>query len=287
MISAEELLKSEIPIIDKWLDDLLPAETEPPQTIHRAMRYSVLSGGKRLRPALAIIAFRRFGGEGDRIYPPACALELIHAYSLIHDDLPSMDNDDVRRGKPTNHKVFGEAIAILAGDALHALAFRNLAEAGDIRIVADVASAIGTRGLVGGQVFDLEAEDTEPTAEILEGIHRGKTAALIAVSLRMGARLAGADDEDVDAVSAYGEKIGLAFQIIDDILDITADPKKLGKPVGSDEEHNKATYPRLFGIERSRQIAEELIASAKASLGDDPNNEELHAVADFILRRAY
>ncbi|MCK5833670.1 polyprenyl synthetase family protein [bacterium] len=265
----------------------MPREKEPPKILHSAMRYSVFAGGKRLRPILAVLSFKRLGGEGDFIYTPACALELIHTYSLIHDDLPCMDNDDLRRGKPTSHKVFGEAMAILVGDALHAIAFELMARAGDVRVISDVARAIGTQGLVGGQVFDLEAEGITPTPEILEAIHRGKTAALLATSLRMGAYIAKASDEEINKVSKYGENMGLAFQIIDDILDIVADEKALGKPIGSDAERNKATYPALFGIEKSRQIAEDLIQKAKYALGESEKNLNLFAIADFILDRAY
>ena len=285
--SAEEILKSEGETINGWLERLLPAETEPPVALHKAMRYSVFAGGKRLRPILAVLAFRWSGGSGERIYPPACALELIHTYSLIHDDLPSMDNDDLRRGKPTSHKVFGEAMAILTGDALHATAFELLAEGGDIRVIADVAKAIGTQGLVGGQVFDMEAEGTSPTAEMVERIHLGKTAALLRASLRVGAIIAGAPEDKLSAISIYGEKMGLAFQIVDDILDITADQEALGKPIGSDQKRGKATYPALFGIEKSREMATKLIEAAKSALDGNEGNEALLSIADFILKRAY
>lgn len=287
MKNALEIIKENTTIVDDWLERLLPKETTPPEFIHRAMRYSVFPGGKRLRPTLAIMAFKWAGGEDDSIYPPACALELIHTYSLIHDDLPCMDNDDMRRGKPTSHKVFGEAIAVLAGDALHALAFELLAKGGRIEIIYDVATAIGTRGLVGGQVYDMLSENCEPTKEIVEKIHLGKTSALIAVSLRVGAMMADAPQSDLDAITAYGQKMGLAFQIIDDILDITADEKELGKPVGSDIQKKKATYPAVFGIEKSREIALALIGEAKYALPSEKNNEELFAIADFIASRSY
>jgi len=287
LIDIKKLLKVEGEIVNRWLDRLLPSESQPPVSLHTAMRYSVFAGGKRLRPILCKMAFERFGGEGERIYPPACALEMIHTYSLIHDDLPCMDDDDLRRGKPTSHVKFGEAMAILAGDALHAIAFENLAKSGDIRVVADVARAIGTEGLVGGQVFDLEAEGGVPTAETLERIHRGKTGALIATSLRAGALIAGASDEDVEKVSIYGEKLGLAFQIIDDILDIIADESALGKPIGSDAERDKATYPCLYGIDESRRLAEKLVREAKEALGAEVANEKLFAIADFIHERMF
>jgi len=285
--SAKKILEREGKIVNEWLDKLLPGENEPPANLHKAMRYSVFAGGKRLRPILAVLSFRYCGGSGDTIYPPACALEFIHTYSLIHDDLPSMDNDDLRRGLPTNHIVFGEAMAILAGDALHAAAFELLAIGGDIAVVADVAKAIGTKGLVGGQVFDMEAEGNPQSAEILEKIHLGKTAALLTASLRTGAIIAGADTRKLEAVSIFGQKMGLAFQIIDDILDITADEKALGKPIGSDRERGKATYPAFYGIEKSREIATDLIDEAKAAIGESERTESLRSIADFILERAF
>ena len=287
MTEAKKLLKEEAVIVEEWLEKLLPPEDTPPRTIHRAMRYSVFAGGKRLRPVLAILAYRWAGGEGDDIYPPACGLELIHTYSLIHDDLPCMDDDDLRRGKPTSHRVFGEAMAILAGDALHALAFELLAQGGRSDIMGDVAAAIGTEGLVGGQVFDLEGEGREPTPEMVRQIHTGKTAALIAVSLRLGAAMAGAPDSELEAITAFGRKLGLAFQIVDDVLDIVADETELGKPVGSDRKHAKATYPAVYGLERSRELATELTESAVDCLPDGRDSSELRSLADFILKRAY
>jgi len=287
LTDAIEILSSESKAVDGWLDRLLPSPNEPPERLHEAMRYSVFAGGKRLRPILAILAYRWAGGEEDVIYPPACALELIHTYSLIHDDLPCMDDDDLRRGKPTNHRVFGEAIAVLAGDALHALAFELLAKSGKIRIIEDVAKAIGTVGLVGGQVFDIEAEEKPPSGEMVERIHLGKTAALLTVSLRVGAILADASEKNLNAITEYGRKMGLAFQIIDDILDITADEDKLGKPVGSDSERGKMTYPEVYGIERSREIATDLIEAAKIALPEGKDSLALIAIADFILNRAY
>ncbi len=287
MNDAEKILKTEAKPINEWLDRLLPGEDTPPKQLHKAMRYSVFAGGKRLRPALAILAYRWAGGKKEAIYPPACALELIHTYSLIHDDLPSMDNDELRRGKPTSHVVFGEAMAILAGDALHALAFELLAMGGKIGIISDVARAIGTGGLVGGQVFDMEAEGIAPTPEIVERIHLGKTAALLTVSLRVGASMADANADELEAITLYGLKMGLAFQIIDDILDITADESRLGKPIGSDEERNKATYPAVFGVEKSRTMAEELLAGAKSALPEGKDNSAFISMADFIFKRAY
>lgn len=287
MRSAREILAAEGAIIELWLDRLLPAENMSPEIIHKAIRYSVFAKSKRLRPVLSILAFRWAGGQGDIIYPPACALELIHTYSLIHDDLPCMDDDDFRRGKPTSHKVFGEAIALLAGDALHDLAFGLLALGGKTEIIIDVSKSIGTDGLVGGQVYDMLAEGKEPTSELVEKIHFLKTAQLIAVSLRVGAIMADATKSELEAITTFGQKMGLAFQIVDDILDITADEKELGKPIGSDIERKKATYPAVFGIEKSKEIAKQLIGEAKSAMPLEKNNDELFAIADFIINRAY
>jgi len=284
---VKEILKKGARETNIWLDRLLPGEDEEPCIIHKAMRYSVFAGGKRLRPTLAVLAYKWAGGDGDKIYPPACGLELIHTYSLIHDDLPSMDNDDLRRGKPTNHMVYGDAMAILAGDALHALAFELLSKSDSIEVIREVASNIGTAGLVGGQVLDIISEGKSPDRETVEKIHKGKTAALIRTSLRIGVILAGAIPEELKSITDYGDNMGLAFQVVDDILDITADQKDLGKPIGSDLEKGKATYPAVYGIEKSREIAGELIEAAKSALLQQHQNEELIAIADFMLNRVY
>ena len=274
--------------VDKWLQRLLPAEDSKPKTIHQAMRYSVFAGGKRLRPVLAVLSYQFCGGDDDSIiYPAACALELIHTYSLIHDDLPAMDDDDLRRGKPTCHKVFGEAMAILAGDALHAYAFELLSKAGNIDVIYEVASTIGTNGLVGGQVIDIESEGKEIAEDELLFIHRNKTAALLRTSMRIGALIANADKQKLADITRYAENIGLAFQIVDDILDIKGDEELLGKPIGSDAELNKATYPRFYGLEKSYQEAERLINDAKEALGDYQEAEIFNQIAEFILTRAY
>ena len=281
-------------LVEAALDRCLPPEDEPPASVHRAMRYSVLAGGKRLRPILVMAGAEAVGGRAERVMPTACALELIHTYSLIHDDLPAMDDDDYRRGRPTNHKVFGEAIAILAGDALLTLAFgliaSNAEQTGDARIVcdvvADVAQAAGTRGMVGGQVVDIESEGRAIEAETLDFIHRRKTAALIGVSLRAGARLAGAAPAALAAVSEAGAALGLAFQIVDDILDVEGSLEELGKTAGSDQRKRKATYPALHGLEASRRRARALIVEAKAALAPlGPAAEPLRALADFIYER--
>ncbi len=274
-----------VPLIDRWLDRFLPCEDEPPEVIHRAMRYSVFSGGKRLRPIMVIEAFKWAGGKGRSIYPIACAIELIHAYSLIHDDLPAMDDDDFRRGKPSCHRAFGEAIAILAGDALHALAFELLARAKDNRLVSEVARAIGTGGLVGGQVVDIELEGRDVSEEDVRFIHERKTAALFVASVRCGAITAGASPSEIASLTKYARKFGLAFQITDDILNITGSRTKLGKSIGSDEEHGKATYPRAVGLKKAKSEARKLIEEAKKSLLKGHKNDFFCAVADFVLER--
>jgi geranylgeranyl diphosphate synthase type II len=258
------------------------------------MRYSVMAGGKRLRPILVIAGAEAVGGAADTVLPTACALELIHTYSLIHDDLPAMDDDDYRRGRPTSHKVFGEAVAILAGDALLTLAFqlvaRNAERVGDPRVicdvVADIAEAAGTGGMVGGQVVDIESEGKAVSAETLDYIHTHKTAALIRVSLRTGALLAGAKPDALAAISTAGERLGLAFQIVDDILDVEGSLEELGKTAGSDERKQKATDPAVHGLEVSRRRARALVEEAKdvlTTLG--PPAAPLAALADYILER--
>jgi geranylgeranyl diphosphate synthase type II len=283
-------------LVDAALDRVLPAESAPPSTLHRAMRYSVLAGGKRLRPTLVIAGAEAVGGRADAALPTACALELIHTYSLIHDDLPAMDDDDYRRGRLTSHKVFGEAMAILAGDALLTLAFRLIADNGGqpgdprrlCQVVAEVAEAAGATGMVGGQVVDVESEGKPVGAETLEYIHRHKTAALIRVSVRAGAVLAGGTDDAVRELTGAGGELGLAFQIVDDILDVEGDSVELGKTVGSDQRKQKATYPSVHGIEASRRQARALIDAAKRRLAKvGPAAAPLSALADFIVERRH
>ena len=271
--------------VDFHLERLLPGNDVPPEELHAAMRYSVFAGGKRLRPVLAVSSYYACGGVGDSIYRYAGALELIHTYSLIHDDLPCMDDDDFRRGQPTLHKKFSEYIAVLAGDALHALAFEILAESGDTRIVTEVSRAIGTRGMIGGQVADVQAEGRSVTLAEVEGIHRRKTAALITASIKIGALLAKAPDNVVGQLASYAERLGLAFQIVDDILDVEGDFETLGKTVGADSRLEKATYPKVVGLEKSKKIAAELIAEAKDLLTDFPEKEIFLRLADYILAR--
>jgi geranylgeranyl diphosphate synthase type II len=281
--------------VDEALAAVLPPEDTPPTSVHQAMRYSVMAGGKRLRPILVIGGAEAVGGKAETVMPAACALELIHTYSLIHDDLPAMDDDDYRRGRLTNHKVFGEAIAILAGDALLTFAFRLLAEnaarvATDAALVRDVivevADAAGTRGMVGGQVVDIESEGKEVSPETLDYIHLHKTAALIRVSLRAGALLGGGGDAAVEAVSQAGRALGLAFQIVDDILDVEGTLAELGKAAGSDERKKKATYPACHGLDASKQKARMLIDETKRRLSPlGPPAAPLLALADFVIER--
>ncbi len=271
--------------IDVALDAILPVPDLEPTQLHQAMRYSVMAGGKRIRPILAVTSYRTSGGTSDRILRYASALELLHTYSLIHDDLPCMDDDDFRRGKPTLHKQYSECIAVLAGDALHALAFEVLAESGNCDVVLEVSRAIGTEGMIGGQVRDVQAEGREVTLADVEKIHRGKTAALITASVKIGAMLAKAPAPAIDCLERFGGKLGLAFQVVDDILDVEGDFETLGKSVGSDDRLAKATYPKVIGIESSKKIAAELIAEAKATLEPYADKEVFWELADYILAR--
>jgi len=284
-------MKQRADAVDAALDRFLPAETLRPETLHKAMRYSVFAGGKRLRPVLVIAGAEAVGGTAEQVMPTACAMELIHTYSLVHDDLPAMDNDDFRRGVPTNHKVFGEAMAILAGDALLTLAFRlvadNAGESAALRdVVVDIADAAGHQGMVAGQVADLEAEGRRVGADVVDYIHTHKTGALIRTSLRIGAMLCGADAAQVRALSVAGADLGLAFQIVDDILDVVASSEELGKTAGKDQIQQKATYPATHGIEASRARAAFLIRDAEEALHAlGPRAEPIRALGRFILER--
>jgi geranylgeranyl diphosphate synthase, type II len=278
--------------IEAALERLLPPENTPPQTIHRAMRYSVFAGGKRIRPILCLEAARIFTENLDGAVHIGCALEFIHTYSLIHDDLPALDNDDLRRGKPTNHKVFGEAMAILAGDGLLTLAFETLASAPIeaqrcVRAISEIGSAAGTvNGMVGGQVADVEAGGKPVTAAMLEYIHRSKTAALIRGSIVAGAIAGGAADYDVERLRRFGDLIGWAFQVVDDILDVEESSAALGKTAGKDQEQQKATYPALHGLEKSRAIAADLEARALKEI--EPYGARavrLRQLAQFLVAR--
>lgn len=296
-MDLKKYLEQKREIIDEALNQYLPPETEYPQTIHEAMRYSVFAGGKRLRPILVIAAAEVVGGRAEKVLPTACAIELIHTFSLIHDDLPAIDNDDYRRGKLTCHKVFGEDMAILAGDGLLTHAFQLLAQNSEIKtinkeamplVIKEVAAAIGTLGLIGGEVVDIQSEGKEIDLPRLEYIHSHKTGALISISLKVGAMLVDAQEEEMEALFQYGKLIGLAFQIVDDILNVEGDEVQLGKPVGSDLRQKKATYPALFGIEASRQKARRLVEEAKKELeifGE--KGEILRLLADFVVERTF
>lgn len=281
--------------IEAALEAYLPPVTSRPGTLHDSIRYSVLAPGKRLRPILVLAGAQAVSGSDcdEMVMRTACALECIHAFSLIHDDLPCMDNDDYRRGRLTNHKVYGDAMALLAGDALMVFAFQLIAENIDT-VPADrllpalrlVSIASGTWGMVGGQVVDMESQGQDVTTETLQYIHGHKTGALLTVSVVAGAILAGATEEQLDALRAYGAHSGLAFQIADDILDVTGDQDKIGKPVGSDEERDKATYPKLYGLEESRRRAHSEVELALKSLElFDESAEPLRAIARYIVER--
>lgn len=290
-------LKARAGVVDKALERFLPPAQMYPPLIYEAMRYSVFAGGKRLRPVLTMAAAEAVGGEPMRVLPVACAIELIHTYSLIHDDLPAMDNDDYRRGKPTSHRVYGEAIAILAGDALLTLAFELLAgneemESLDpvrrLRVIAEIAHAAGTMGMIGGQVADILLRDEDIDADTLEYIHRHKTGAIYRAAVRSGVILAGADEEALRSLTEYAEHLGLAFQIKDDILDIEGDQAKLGKPVGSDQRNKKATYPVLFGLTEAKEKACQAVAAAIRALHKfDYRADFLRNLASFVITRDF
>lgn len=278
--------------VDAALQRWVPRESTRPESIHKAMRYSLFAGGKRIRPLLCLAAAEAVSDSPIGIESCAATLELIHTYSLIHDDLPALDNDDLRRGVPTCHKVFGDAIAILAGDALLTLAFQVLAQMDcpaerKAALIAELATASGTvGGMIGGQVCDLEGEAQQPDAALLETIHRAKTGALLRASLRMGAIYAGADDEQLGALSCYGEHVGLAFQIIDDLLDVEQSSETLGKTAGKDAQQQKITFPAVYGLDRSREMAEEERMAAHLALKPfDERAERLREIADFIVHR--
>jgi geranylgeranyl diphosphate synthase, type II len=280
-------------LTDAALDRLLPRESQNPVSIHKAMRHSVFAGGKRLRPVLCMEAARMIAGSlPENVEELGAALEMLHTYSLIHDDLPALDNDDLRRGRPTCHKVYGEAIAILAGDALQTQAYEVLARlhcpaTERVRIIEEIAHGTGTvDGMIGGQVVDLEAEHTRPTAETLEYIHRSKTAALITASLVSGGLYAGATGDEVKKLRAFGVSVGLAFQIVDDVLDVTQTSEQLGKTAGKDTAAEKATYPALFGVEESLRKADSLISAAFQELGSfDERAETLKELARYLVER--
>jgi len=277
--------------IDAALEAALPAETVLPASLHRAMRYSIFAGGKRLRPVLLLAACEAVGGDPRAALPAACAVEMVHTYSLVHDDLPAMDDDDFRRGRPTSHRVFGEATAILAGDGLLTQAFIQLSN-GDyppelaVKLVGILAHAIGSQGMVGGQVADMEAEGREVELPLVEYIHAHKTGALLLACVQLGALVGGADEEALRALTRYGEAAGLAFQIADDILDVTGTLEEIGKDAGSDQARNKATFPAVLGVEAARRRAgelQQLALDAIRPLGE--RARPLAAIADYIVDR--
>ena len=280
--------------VDRSLDRFLPKATVAPATIHKAMRYSLFAGGKRLRPILCLAAAEACGGKTSNALPHACCVECIHTYSLIHDDLPSMDNDDLRRGRPTCHKVFGDAIAILAGDALLTIAFEIATHAAPVSryslrdIFREIAVAAGSRKLIAGQVADLEAEGRRLKRAEVRSIHENKTAALLTASVRLGAMSANATAKQLAAITAFGRSLGLAFQVIDDILDVTQTSEKLGKSAGKDLAAQKATYPAVIGLEKSRAEARRLTNQAHRALESlGKNASVLRALADHLLAREY
>ncbi len=293
MISIKDYLKEKQALVNSFIESYTSRQFAPSR-LHESVKYSLLAGGKRIRPILCLTSYEACGGNGNDIMPQACAIELVHTYSLIHDDLPSMDDDDLRRGKPTNHIVFGEAMAVLSGDALLTDAFRIFSDNSLVRPekllngIHELASAAGIFGMVAGQAQDIISESAEPDSELIEFIHLNKTSALIKASARIGAMLSDADDETVSLITDYGKNIGLAFQVIDDVLDIVSSTEELGKPSGSDEEKSKMTYPSVHGIERSREIARKLIDSSVSSvkkIKGDP--EMLIAIAEYLLTRTH
>ena len=291
----EQYLDKRKTLVDKALKRFMPQPSGLAGNVISAMDYSLFAGGKRMRPILCIAGAEAVGESADDVLPVACAIELIHTYSLIHDDLPVMDNDDLRRGKPTNHKVFGEAVALLAGDGLLTMAFNLMAGYGAekkvakkalLRVIDLIATAAGYKGMVGGQVVDITYEGKEPDPVVVEYIHRHKTGALIAASVTAGAILAGGNEDEVKSINSYGQQIGLAFQIADDILNIEGDRGVLGKGIGSDKERGKITYPSVFGIAESKNIQKQLIDHAIESLKRfDSRAGPLRDLARYVIKR--
>lgn len=279
--------------IEQAMDLLVPPKTQYPENLYDAMRYSLFAGGKRLRPVLTMATVEALGGDVEAALPVAATLEMIHTYSLVHDDLPAMDDDDFRRGKPTNHKVFGEATAILAGDALLTQAFQVLGtidakgrEGVLLRIVGELATAAGSIGMVAGQMADMENEGMKADEARLAFIHANKTGALLTASVRIGAIFAEASEDQLQALTSYAQKIGLAFQIVDDILDVVGEAEKLGKAVGADAAHGKSTYPVLYGLEESREMVRRLTAEAHQALQSIPlHTGRLQEIADWLVNR--
>ena len=293
MFNLREYLESGRQAVEQALDMHLPQESERPAVLHKAMRYSIFAGGKRIRPILCMAAAQAIGAPAESVMLPAIALEALHTYTLIHDDLPAMDDDDLRRGKPTCHIAFGEANAILAGDALLTLAFEWLAEVQAPKpyvpnqLALELAEAAGSRGVIAGQVEDLANEGSEPTRELVDFIHLHKTAALIRAAVRMGAIAAGARSEELNALTIYACNVGLAFQIADDILNVTSTAEKLGKPTGSDQTRKKITYPAVHGLDAARARADQLVEGAVAELAKVRGDKRpLEEIARYIVQRS-
>ena len=293
-MSLKEYLVTRAAEVDAALDAFLPKAKEKPATIHAAMRYSVFAGGKRLRPILCLAAAEACGGDVESAMPPACAVEILHTYSLVHDDLPCMDDDDLRRGRPTCHKVYGEGMAVLTGDALLTEAFLILAQTTPAKrypgaaYVAELALTGGSTKLIGGQVMDLEGEGKKLTKAQLVKIHEAKTAALLTTSIRLGAMTANATEKQLEALSVFGRALGLAFQVIDDILDVTQSTEVLGKTAGKDAAVEKATYPAILGLEKSRKEAAKLTQEALDALKPfGKKAQRLREIAEYLLKREY
>jgi geranylgeranyl diphosphate synthase type II len=294
-VNLKSYLVTRQKVIDRALDRYLPKTNTKPATLHRAMRYSLFAGGKRLRPILCLASAEACRGKINDALPLACALECIHTYSLVHDDLPSMDNDDFRRGRATCHKVFGEGVAVLAGDALLTVAFEIVSRARTSRrydmsaLLREIAVAAGSQKLIAGQVADLEAEGKSVKRRELQFIHENKTAAILKSSVRLGAMSANADAKKLSAITHFGQRLGLAFQIIDDILDVTQTSEILGKSAGKDVAAKKATYPAVIGLEKSRTEAKRLTREAHYALSifSSRDSEALHALANYLLEREY
>jgi geranylgeranyl diphosphate synthase type II len=288
MTDIKQYLKKQQALVDTALKDCLPAEGTRPSILHEAMRYCVLNGGKRIRPILAISSAEIFGARPDAALASAVAVELFHCSTLVHDDLPCMDDDDLRRGMPTCHVKYGEANAVLTGDALMIHAFQILAETGNPRLSVELAQAAGSMGVIAGQVEDLAAENQPANADLLEFIHMNKTAILIRAAIRMGAISGGADEVELEALSLFGEKIGLAFQIVDDILDETSTDEVLGKPTGSDQSHCKMTFPAVHGMESACSKVQELTTEAIRALNTLPNpTPMLRGIAEYLVKREF
>ncbi len=291
----ENYLEDRKTLVEEALKKFMPEPSGLAGDVISAMNYSLFAGGKRIRPILCIAGAEAVGGSSDDVLPVACAIELIHSYSLIHDDLPAMDNDDLRRGKPTNHKVFGEAVALLAGDGLLTLAFNLMAGYGVdkkvektalLRVIELISSAAGYKGMVGGQVVDISYEGKDPEPAVVEYIHTHKTGAMIAASVTAGTILAGGSEEESKSINRYGQQVGLAFQIADDILNIEGDSRAMGKEIGSDKVRGKITYPSVFGITESKTIQKRLIKQAIESLNRfDKRAEPLRELARYIINR--